>query len=269
MTVLKIFKSYAGLYRPDVPVIVFTGTIGGRVLTGNFSPLSILQALFLALFPYNFVYILNSITDKVEDSIDKPWRPIPSGEITEKSALTYLCIVTTVSVSGIPFLFSGVEIFLAYLVILLGFSYSMKPLSLKNRGVLASVVTGWGVVHPLYITGGMALAFLTTSLLFHAIGVTLLKGLSDSKGDSAAGRTVITDSVSLTALFLISLFLMFLSFVSFFFTSNSFISIIPGVSAIVLTWNFLFRKPVFEKVIYKRIIWTSAACGIISILYYF
>ena len=265
---LKKIKAFALLYRPDVPVIVFTGSIAGRILTTGFEWYFVAEALFLALFPYNFVYILNSITDRVEDSLDKPWRPLPSGAITEKEALIYLFIITFISVAGIPLIFSGYEIFLAYLVILLGFSYSMKPLAFKNRGIVASVITGWGVVHPVYITGGVSLAFTTTCLLFHGIGVTLLKGLSDLKGDAAAGRTLITDSFSLAGIFLISLSLMIFSLISFFFTDHPVLSVIPASCAIALSYNFIYRRNEFCEKIYKRIIWTAAASGIFTVIFY-
>jgi 4-hydroxybenzoate polyprenyltransferase len=264
----KKIRAFASLYRPDVPVIVFTGSIAGRILTIGFEWNFVAEALFLALFPYNFVYILNSITDRVEDSVDKPWRPLPSGAITEKEALIYLFIVTSISVAGIPLIFSGHEIFLAYLVILLGFSYSMKPLAFKNRGILASVVTGWGVVHPVYITGGSSLAFTTTCLLFHGVGVTLLKGLSDLKGDAAAGRTLITDRFSLPQIFLLSLSLMLFSFISFFFTGHPVLSVIPLSCGMVLSYNFIYRKNEFCNKIYKRIIWTAAASGIFTVIFY-
>jgi 4-hydroxybenzoate polyprenyltransferase len=268
MNMFKKIRGFANLYRADVPVIVFTGSLGGRILTVGFSPFFLFEALFLALFPYNFVYVLNSITDRLEDSIDKPWRPLPSGTINEREAFTYLAVITVISVAGIPIIFSGAEIFLAYLVILLGFSYSMKPLAFKNRGLLASVVTGWGVVHPLYITGGSAIAFSTTSLLFHGIGVTILKGLSDLKGDAVAGRTLITDSISLTGIYLLSFFMMFLSVVSFGFSDHPVIAVIPIAGLIVLTYNFFIRRDEFCKKIYRRMIWTSALFGMFAVIYY-
>jgi len=266
---MKKIKAFAGLYRPDVPLIVFTGAFAGRILTENsFSYFFFVEALFLAFFPYNFVYILNSITDRIEDSVDKPWRPLPSGKLSGKEAVIYLLIVTILSVIGIPVVFSGHEILLAYLVILLGFSYSMKPLALKNRGIIASVVTGWGVIHPLYITGGRTLAFTTTCLLFHGIGVTMLKGLSDLKGDAAAGRTLITDTIPISGIFLLSLSLMGVSFFSFFLTDHKMIAVIPLICSIVLTVNYSYFRSYFCGTIYKKVIWSSAAGGIFTVLYY-
>ncbi len=266
--VFNKIKAYAGLYRLDVPVIVFSGAFAGRLLiTDEFSWFFFFEAFFLALFPYNFVYTLNSITDKTEDSINKPWRPLPSKKLTTTEASTYLIFITVISVMGIPVIFNGWEIFLSYLVILLGFSYSVKPFAIKNRGLLSSIITGWGVVHPLYITGGQTLALTTTCVLFHGIGATLLKDLSDLKGDAAAGRKLITDKIPVSGIFLISLALMIFSAASFFLTEHSFISIIPLGSATVLTYNFFYKREFFCEKIYKKIIWTSALFGFFVILY--
>lgn len=269
MKKISKIKGFLRLYRPDVPVIVFLGTFAGRIMTTGFEMKVIAQALFLALFPYNFVYTLNSITDRIEDSVNKPWRPLTDGTLEKKEAVWWLMFITIVSTAGIPFLFSGIEIFLAYLVIFLGVSYSIPPMVFKNRILIAPLITGWGVVHPLYITGGKELFWLTTSLLLHAVGTTVLKDLSDIEGDRLAGRSVVTDRFSLGTVITVSVILSGVSFTAFLFTEHPEISIIPAVSIPVLLYSYLKKRDDFFKTIYKRMIWTTAFSSLIVVVYLF
>jgi len=255
------------LYRPDVPVIVFLGTFAGRVFTTGFSVFVIFEALFLSLFPYNFVYTLNSITDVTEDSINKPGRPIPSGLITKNEALIWLLFLTVISVSGISLIFKGVEMFLAFLIILLGFSYSMPPLVIKKRALLAPVITGWGVTHPLFITGGTALFLFSSSVMLHAIGTTSLKDLTDIEGDTAAGRKTISSTKGIPSAITMSLIFKISSIILFQFTQHKIASIIPLLSIFVVLHHYFYLRKDFVRVIYKRTIWTTAALSVFIIAY--
>lgn len=269
MNRISKIKGFMRLYRPDVPVIIFLGTFAGRIMTTGFEIKVVVQALFLALFPYNFVYTLNSITDRMEDSVNKPWRPLTDGTLEKREAVWWLMFITIISTAGIPVLFSGVEIFLAYLVIFLGVSYSIPPMVLKNRILIAPLITGWGVVHPLYITGGYELFWMTTSLLLHAVGTTVLKDLSDIEGDRLAGRSVVTDRFSLGKVITFSVILSGMSFVAFLFTEHSEISIIPAVAVPVLLYNYFKKRDDFLKTIYKRMICTTACSSLIVVVYIF
>lgn len=267
MKTISKLKGFLRLYRPDVPVIVFLGTFAGRIMTTGFEMKIIAQALFLALFPYNFVYTLNSITDRLEDSVNKPWRPLTDGTLEKKDAVLWLIFITIVSSAGIPVLFKGVEVFLAYLVVFLGISYSVPPMVLKNRVIIAPVITGWGVVHPLYITGGLELFWITSSLLAHAVGTTILKDLSDIEGDRLAGRSVITDRFSLKTVIIFSVLLSVSSFSAFLFSKHPEIAFIPGAGGAALLYNYKKRNENFSKTIYKKMIWTTACSSLIVVIY--
>jgi 4-hydroxybenzoate polyprenyltransferase len=253
------------LYRTDVPVIVFLGTFAGRVFTTGFAVSVIYEALFLALFPYNFVYTLNAITDVKEDSINKPLRPIPSGLISPKEAIYWLVFLTVVSVGGISLIYSGIELFLAYLIIFLGFSYSLPPLSLKKRGLIAPLITGWGVMHPLFITGGSELFLFSISIMCHSIGTTSLKDLSDDKGDIAAGRKTISVLKGTPTVVAMSMLCNILSIILFQFTNYGVGALIPAFSILVVQHNYHFDRLNFSKTVYKRAIWATAFLSVIVI----
>ena len=265
LTKLKLFLN---LYRADVPLIVFMGTLAGRFLTTNITTIHFVQAFFLAAFPYNFVYTLNAITDLPEDSINKPWRPLPSGKLTNKEAFYWLAFLTVVSASIIPILFIGSEIFLAYLIMFLGMSYSLPPFIFKKRPFLAPMITGWGVVHPFILTGKTAISHITISLLFHAFAVTFLKDISDLEGDKKAGRNIITEKISISQLVGISTVLNICSLIGFLSSNYKLASILPFVSIITISYRFILRRAIFEKTVYKYTVWTTATTSfLVAIIY--
>ena len=183
------FPAFFRLYRADVLVLSFLAFFAGRILGNNdFSWIFLVQAIFIALFPYNFVYTLNSITDVVEDSANKPWRPLPSGIVSRRDAVFWLIFLALSSILGTVILFKSVEKILVFLILVFGVFYSLPPFVLKKRGVLARFVTGTGIAYPMIIAGGESFLPCSLSLLFHVLGVTFLKDLSDTEGDILAGR---------------------------------------------------------------------------------
>lgn len=263
------FRSLLKLYRADVAILVFFGTIAGRILTTELVFIHFVQALFLSMFTYNFVYTLNAITDMPEDSINKPWRPLPAGSVSTREAFLWLCFLTLGSASLIPVLFNGIEIFLAYLIMFLGMSYSIPPFVFKKRAFLAPMITGWGVVHPLFLTGKAEIASLSLSLLVHGFAVTFLKDLSDIKGDRKAGRKTITDIISLAHLVLLSSFLNIVSIIGFLLSDQKTAAIIPLFSLIAINHEYYFRKKTFQQTIYKKAIRVTVISSIIVTVFYF
>ena len=269
LNTLRKFLSLFKLYRADVAILVFSGTLAGRILTTELMSLHLIQALFLSAFVYNFVYTLNAITDMPEDSINKPWRPLPSGAISFREAFLWLSFLTLASSTLIPVLFSGIEIFLAYLVMFLGMSYSIQPFVFKKRAFLAPIITGWGVVHPLILTGKTAIALITASLLMHGFAVTFLKDLSDLKGDKKAGRKIITEIISLTQLVLLSDLLNTISLIGFLSSDYKAAAVLPASSGILISYEYFFRKQTFNATIYKKAIRNTVAFSMIITAFYF
>ena len=246
------FSAFFKLYRADVLLLSFLAFFAGRLLGNNdFSWLFLIQSLFISLFPYNFVYTLNSITDVVEDSANKPWRPLPKGVITRRDAVLWLIFITFGSILGTVILFEGVEKLLVFCILLFGIFYSLPPLMLKKRGLLACFVTGFGISYPMIIAGGFDFLPCSLSLLLHVLGVTALKDLSDSKGDALAGRK---NSRSVAKTFVISAAFMSFSAVGFLMSPQKTAVILPLSSLILLFFTFFYAKKNFEEKIYGRII---------------
>ncbi len=251
------------LYRADVFLLSFLAFFAGRLLgKDDFSWLFLVQALFVALFPYNFVYTLNSITDVVEDSANKPWRPLPSGVISRRDAVLWLIFLTFGTITGSVVLFEGLEKFLVFSVLIFGVAYSLPPFTLKKRGVAACLVTGVGIAYPMIIAGGKNFLPCSLSLLLHVLGVTALKDLSDTEGDILAGRK---NRLSLEKTCALSAFFMLLSAAGFLLSPQKIAVILPVSSLILLFANFFFAKKNFKEKIYRKIIFITGITAVAAV----
>lgn len=260
---LRKISAFFNLYRADVLLLSFLAFFAGRVLgKGEFQWIFLVQSLFIALFPYNFVYTLNSITDVVEDSANKPWRPLPSGVISRRDAVLWLLFLTFGSILGTVVLFEGWEKPLVFAILLFGTAYSLPPFLLKKRGLAACFVTGFGISWPMIVAGGTGFLPCSVSLLLHVLGVTVLKDLSDREGDALAGRK---NSRSVAKTLLISNVFMLLSVVGFLMTPQKIAAVIPVSSLLLLFFSFFFSKKDFEEKIYGRIILLTGITAVAAI----
>ena len=251
------------LYRADVLLLSFLACFAGRLLGKNeISPLFAAQSVFISLFAYNFVYTLNSITDVVEDSANKPWRPLPSGMISRRDAVMWLIFLALGSIAGSVILFEGAEKILVFTILVFGAAYSLPPLALKKRGLLACFVTGLGIAYPMIIAGGKEFLPCSASLLLHVLGVTALKDLSDTEGDFLAGRKNRPGTGKTCAL---SACLMILSAAGFLLSPQKTAVILPVSSLILLSANFFFARENFNRKIYGRIILVTGIAAVTAI----
>lgn len=258
------FPAFFRLYRADVFLLSFLAFFAGRLLgKDEFSWFFAVQSLFVALFPYNFVYTLNSITDVVEDSANKPWRPLPSGVMSRRDAVLWLIFLTFGTILGSVVLFEGLEKFLVFLILFFGVAYSLPPLTLKKRGIAACFVTGVGIAYPMIVAGGKSCLPCSLSLLLHVLGVTALKDLSDAEGDALAGRKNSTDLKKTCA---VSAVFMLLSAAGFLLSPQKIAVILPLSSLVLLFWNFFFAKKDFKEKIYARIILVTGITAVAAVV---
>lgn len=254
---LRKISSLLRLYRFDVLLLTFLAFLAGRAFTADVAPIHILEALFISLLPYNFVYTLNSITDVTEDRTNKPWRPLPSGTITIREALCWLGFLGIASTSGIIILFRGTELLLAFLVLIIGALYSVPPFELKKHSFTSFFTTGLGLVFPLFIAGGAKLLPFSLSMFLHILSVTIFKDIADIRGDLEAGRNS-NPRTSLPAFLVISALLLAASAAGFCFTGFKIAAVIPAVNLLVLFFDVIFKKDRLSARIYRHLIIASA-----------
>lgn len=247
-----IIKYLLQLYRLDVFVVTaITSLIGYTFLGVDVTWKEAGICLFIAGFVYNYVYIINALADIEADKINKADRPLPSGKLSKKTVYIYLGFVTIVSIVGIQMLFTGLNLYMAWFVLLMGLLYSIPPIALKRIPIYGAFVTGWGLIHPIFITGDMRILQDAIILILLAFGNTILKDLSDIEGDRAAGIKVVTDFLSVKGVLMISFLLLVAAAVTgIFFLRNPLLSIIPAITAINVLYHYF---KVDEETICKKI----------------
>ena len=140
---------------------------------------------------------LNQCTDIEIDAINKPDRPIPSGQISLRAA--YCITVTLYSISILTSLFVNYEFMILILIsTLLGIGYSIKPFRFKDRLVISnlSIAIWYGVVN--FLLGWTVSKSIDTApltiILFLAVFdffANMSKDYRDIEGDKAYGiRTI-------------------------------------------------------------------------------
>jgi geranylgeranylglycerol-phosphate geranylgeranyltransferase len=129
--------------------------------------------------------VLNDYYDRQIDAINEPNRPIPSGAVKPKEALTFAVALTTVGLAS-AFLTNLSSFLAAVAALIISVAYITKG---KKTGLLGNLLVSATVVTP-FIYGGLAVGQLETStLLFVAIvflsntGREITKGIVDVEGD--------------------------------------------------------------------------------------
>lgn len=193
MSPLKTAWALARLYRADAALIAFFAYLAGAQLSGGFDPLlDLLLAALVSGVSMNFIYSFNSWADRQEDAINKPHRPIPSGELTEGGARRYTMVLLAISVAyPVIFWHSMTTLALFYLFPVLGLLYSAGP-RLKRNPITAAITTSLILVAPMVL--GYTIHSADTSILpffgglfGFCLGAIPLKDIEDEEGDVAAG----------------------------------------------------------------------------------
>ncbi|PSL57238.1 1,4-dihydroxy-2-naphthoate octaprenyltransferase [Saccharothrix carnea] len=141
------------------------------------------------------VYLLNGVSDAVEDSINKPTRPIPAGTLGAAAAIGVAAAASLLASLG-ALLVGTRFLVLTVVFLVLGCAYSVPPVAVKRSapGSVAVVLAG-GVVTYLagFCAGGggelgpVLVPAVALSCWMAGVGA-LAKDLSDTRGDRAAGR---------------------------------------------------------------------------------
>ncbi|MFD1535515.1 UbiA family prenyltransferase [Nonomuraea guangzhouensis] len=200
--------------RPVVQIIFLLRFASGSAL-GSGMTASVLLGAFAWECAVVFVYLLNGVTDVVEDAVNASRRPIARGALPRGFARGFAFLAGGLAL--LAGLAMGAEFFAAIAAfMLLGYLYSAPPYQLKRHPAGAAVVvtlggllTYWGGLasgdgttgglltnwgdgtpgDPLLAAGVLAVAM---SLWMGLVG-TPTKDFSDTAGDAAAGRRSAAD----------------------------------------------------------------------------
>ncbi|MEM0141415.1 MAG: UbiA family prenyltransferase [Thermoplasmatales archaeon] len=134
-------KGYIALMRPVNAVMASLGTlIGGIIARESISALYVYKlyiamiVVFLILMAGN---VLNDYFDADIDKINHPKRPIPSGEVSRRSALLLSVTLFAVAFVASIFTFNIMQVIIAAVAIFLLVTYEWKT---KATGLMGNVV---------------------------------------------------------------------------------------------------------------------------------
>ncbi|MFZ0389222.1 MAG: geranylgeranylglycerol-phosphate geranylgeranyltransferase [Calditrichia bacterium] len=175
------------LIRPVNLIIAVLSIFIAILVTGSLQPLShTLLACFSGGLILAAANCINDYFDLEIDRINKPGRVLPSGMISEKTALALSGLLFTVGIAMAAFI--NLPVFLlAFLFSLLLFlySYKLKRLSLWGN-LLVSLASAMA-----FIYGGLAVGRVRATIypalfaFFFHFGREMIKDMQDIRGDSA------------------------------------------------------------------------------------
>ncbi|OKY77589.1 MAG: 4-hydroxybenzoate polyprenyltransferase family prenyltransferase UbiA [Candidatus Methanohalarchaeum thermophilum] len=173
----------------------FAVSIGYLIAGGGFYSLSKLVLADLTTFLVTGAgNTINDYFDREIDKINSPYRPIPSGEISPKSAYLFsillfsIGIILSAAINYICLLIVVINSFLLYL-------YASKFKSIPFFGNLAVGV----IVGSTFLFGGASIGKIRTNLilfglaLLATLGREIAKDIEDIKGDQGSVNTIATE----------------------------------------------------------------------------
>jgi len=182
--------AYLRLIRPLNGLIAFISVVLGAFLASDgISPvvrvMIVAVAAFLLLSAGN---VLNDFCDVETDRINKPLRPIPSGQVKRRSALIFSFVLFIIG-TGLGLFISWVAFVVALIVSILLVLYTIELRQLPMLGnIIIGLLTGLT-----FISGGIAVgtiggAFIPAVFAFlFTAGREIIKDIQDVRGDQTTG----------------------------------------------------------------------------------
>lgn len=190
---MRKLKAYTELSRPKNAFMSILGAVTGWV---NSTDIYNWRFPLTCLIPPLVLMAGNAVNDYFDapvDAINKPHRPIPSGKISRREALTFYVIFSIIGVT-LSFLLGPIEFLIALVFSLAWYVYARW---LKRTGIPGNIIVSLGVAFTL-IFGSIATGNLTGKvIIFSSIAFAsnlareFVKTIEDLPGDSANSiRTV-------------------------------------------------------------------------------
>jgi 4-hydroxybenzoate polyprenyltransferase len=197
MNFLRTCWTFARPFTLVPPMIgIFSGSLLGYGATqAKFDPAHVLLAVLAAGVLNAASNGLNQICDLTNDRINKPHRPLPSGQITLRQAWVFTAVNYALALGMVAAV--NRETFAIYVIAALAtVAYSAPPVRLKRHplgsNLIIALVRGW----LLKVAGWAAVATVLHSIepwyigfvyFVFLLGATTTKDFSDIEGDRAAG----------------------------------------------------------------------------------
>lgn len=131
---------------------------------------------------------LNDVLDVETDKINRPDRPIPSGQISSKSVLIFVFITGVIS-PALSLLFNQYAFIISFIAIVLLFFYSYKFKGVPLVGnIIVSLLTGLTFIFAGVVVENVTSAIIPAIFAFLINLIReLIKDMEDVEGDRSAG----------------------------------------------------------------------------------
>ncbi|MCD6137147.1 MAG: UbiA family prenyltransferase [Deltaproteobacteria bacterium] len=223
----------------------------------------ILTPLILVLANYTS-NVINQIYDREIDKINKPYRPIPAGEITVDEANSLAIILTLTTLTLAYTLINKLFGILLTIILLFAWIYSAPPLRLRARlfwGNLA-IATPRGGLGIITAYSSYANPLNNTSLLIFALGMAIyvfgantFKDFPDEKGDKICGvRNFVTVygreyAMRIAQIITIISYLVFIRVIDI-------LIMLPSIALLVAMQYYAEKNPELKTKTENTIMWT-------------
>jgi len=185
--------AYLRLFRADAALIAFFSYLTGAELVGGARLQDVIAAALVTCISTNFIYSFNSWADRRIDAVNKPWRPIPAGQVAPEKALRYSLFLLVLAVVY-PFFIArtSLTLFLFELLPALGLLYSARPFCFRRHPAFSTPTISLGLITPLMLGCFMngadhRLWTVFVALFLYCISVVPVKDIEDAEGDRAFG----------------------------------------------------------------------------------
>ncbi|XP_002530507.2 chlorophyll synthase, chloroplastic [Ricinus communis] len=182
------------------------GVVCGAAASGNFHwnledvAKSVVCMLMSGPFLTGYTQTINDYYDREIDAINEPYRPIPSGAISESEVITQIWVLLLggLGLGGLLDVWAGhdfpIVFYLALGGSLLSYIYSAPPLKLKQNGWIGNFALGasyislpWWAGQALFGTLTPDIIVLTLLYSIAGLGIAIVNDFKSIEGDRAMG----------------------------------------------------------------------------------
>ncbi|XP_078435334.1 ubiA prenyltransferase family protein [Wolffia australiana] len=194
------------LTKPVTWAPLVWGVVCGAAASGNFNwsvedvAKSILCMVMSGPCLTGYTQTINDWYDREIDAINEPYRPIPSGAISENEVITQIWVLLLggLGIGGLLDVWAGhdfpIIFYLACGGSLLSYIYSAPPLKLKQNGWIGNFALGssyislpWWAGQALFGTLTLDVVVLTLLYSIAGLGIAIVNDFKSIEGDRAMG----------------------------------------------------------------------------------
>lgn len=255
---IQTLFSYLRLMRIINCLIAFVSVMGASFFAAQSFEFRfpVLLGAMVASFIMGGGNTLNDYFDYKIDKLNKPNRPIPSGQISRRSALVFALVLFFMGF-GLSFFLNFLATSIAFINSCLLIFYARYSKTLAFAGnILVALMTSSVFIFSAVIlnTMNISIAVLASTAFFVMTAREILKDIEDIQGDSQSGASTLPIKLgikrarAISAFFIIpSILLIFLPYI--LDTMNIFYLVLIFLATLVLILSFFLQPDKSQKVI--------------------